>query len=343
MKSVLLVNQGLSANLGDKAILFSLRNYFESKNYKVDISGFTHYVESNLEIDGWENYTQKRALDIPIALKWRIKAKHRLESEISKINKHYDYLVIGGGQLIKSRCYFPYAMSSWIDMSCGIADKRMLIGVGADESFSTAETMVYKRVLSKFDEIIVRDSFSKNVLKDTFGANSVLAPDVAFLLYFYFRSVKKENNCSIVMPFDYRTYRYHFQHDICYETYMKKWADIIEEELNNYKNVRLMYTTIEDKRECFQVYKRLGDAKNRVKVQPAHSLDGFMNELFNADHIISGRMHALILGMISGCRVDAFYVSKKIESFVEEYLLNSFDVESYAIQIKQRLDSCFGE
>ena len=75
MKKVLIVNQGLSANIGDKAILLALTKYFGSRGYQVSIQGFTHYYETKIDDIDYKQYRQTRKFDLPILLKWNLKAK----------------------------------------------------------------------------------------------------------------------------------------------------------------------------------------------------------------------------------------------------------------------------
>lgn len=344
MKKVLLVNQGFSANIGDKAILMSLKTYLERANYEVDIIGFTHYTNIDIEENDWQAYTQERIIDFPISFKWYMKGKNRLENEMRKINKYYDYLVIGGGQLIKTKCYFPYAMSTWVDNADRFAAKKMLIGVGADPSFSKQEVALYKESLNKFDKILVRDKFSQAYIQNNFGVKSDVIPDVAFLLKKYIYHNSYIRNCSVVMPYDYRTYKYHFHNGGKHEEYVKEWTKLIEKSIQNFGHVKLMYSTIEDKKECYYVFDSLCKAiKENVSIVPSNNVSDFVYELSLANEVYSARMHALLIGLISGCKVYPIKVSNKISTFELEYINSGIDVNNYAEKVKQKLDGIFEE
>ena len=344
MKNVLIVNQGLSSNIGDKAIMNSLKQYFESKQFDVSVMGFTQFVETAVDEDGWQTYKQTRRIDLPNILKWNIKGKKRLLSELKKIDRCYDYVVIGGGQLIKTDCYFPYAMIEWAKKASVCSNAKYLIGVGADNSFTIPEISNYKCALKMFDGIVVRDINSKNVLHKIFDVDSDDMPDVAFLLRYYFSGRRPKSNASIVMPYDYNTYKYHFHNKKNRETYTRMWIDIIKAELEKNRDVKLMYTTIEDKQECYFIFDQMKYIdKDRIEIVSASSLSDFIQKMSEAIEIYAGRMHALILGMIAGSKVNPIIVSNKIANFEKEYIKNGYDVNEYALMVKQKLDVLFEE
>lgn len=343
MKKILLVNQGLSSNIGDKAILLALKKYFEDKGCLTEVAGFTHFENTEIKDIDCYKYVQERIIDLPVMIKWNIKMKNRLRNEMVKYAQEYDYVVVGGGQLIKSHCYFPYALDMWADFAEKRAKRSVLIAVGIDPSFSGYEKKIIQRAINKFDFFTVRDKRSKERAKFFFDKEVIEFPDVAFLLEKYFRyNSENKREDVVVMPFDYATYKYHFKNDKKSKEYDLFWLQLIQHILENNPTVKLMYTTAEDKRECFRIFEKLS-LENQMKVELYHvnSVEDILKKFSSATDIYSARMHALILGMVAGAKVHSINISDKIESFEKEFILSEKKVVEYAKEITKELDKIF--
>lgn len=340
MKKVLIVNQGLSANIGDKAILLALTKYFGSRGYQVSIQGFTHYYETKIDDIDYKQYRQTRKFDLPILLKWNLKAKTNLEKKLSEITDKYDLLIIGGGQLIKSRCYFPFALEKWINTGRSIAKNIFLVGVGLDPSFTMLEKRKIKNSLKLVDGIFVRDSRSRIRLKKIFDFDSELIPDVAFILKKYIKFANYTRSGTVIMPFDYYTYRYHFKNKKSRTEYDAYWIDMIKEHAAANEDIKLMYTTIEDKRECFRIFDLLPKyLQDVVTIVEVNTVEEIVFEFLKTKNIYSARMHALILGLVAGTTVHSINFSDKLEAFEKEFILSSENADDYADKVIGLLDS----
>lgn len=334
MKRVLIVNQGKSANLGDKAIRLVLKKYFEEAGYEVSNAGYTHFEENTIGDFDISNYKMVRRFDFPVLIKWILKKRRELRQEMQKYRGNYDYFILGGGQLVKSKCYFPYAFAAWTRFGRKYAKHKYIIGVGSDTDLKWCDRKKYRYHLKEYERILVRDTESFQTIKNLGIKNVSSMPDVAYLMCGYLEKdlVQKEerDEISLIMIFDYNTYKYHFHEELDFDAYRLFWEDKIRQELELNHKVLLGYTTVEDKKQTIEIYNTLPEIyKNQVHILDLDNLDDLMKELMTVKYIYSGRMHALILGMTMGCEVHGIPVSDKLRIFENEYLMASLSAEDY--------------
>lgn len=321
MKKVLLVNQGFSNNLGDKLIAYSLGLFLNESGFEVQKAGFTCFQETDIGKINFNSYKAERKMDLPIWMKWFLKKKRATQKYISSFGDDYDYLIIGGGQLLKTACYFPYALRKWIDFGKKHARKIILIGVGADSSFSQIEKKIYIKSLKECERIIVRDSFSQKILSEIFGVESSVLPDVAFLYSKSMIGHFRDELYPVVMPFDFDTYKYHFKNTKTFEEYYFEWKKYIDDELEKCDRVMLAYTTSEDKKACYLLKDYLGKQYNsKVLIKETDSLDSLIDCISHATKLYTSRMHAMIIGYMMNKDIECVSVSQKTDQFKKEFL-----------------------
>lgn len=344
MKKILIVNQGFSNNLGDKLISRSMSFYFKNKGYIVRNAGFTWFQEVKIENIDYRRYKAERKYDLPIKVKWVLKKKRYVQKNIEKYIDYYDFLIIGGGQLIKTNCYFPYAMREWVEFGKKYAKKIILLGVGADEKFSFIEKRIYAYNFAQCDSIVVRDTYSKKVLKKLFNVDSIVLPDMAFLSSRWLKSRNIEEINPVVMPFDFGTYSIHFKNKENYLSYQEKWKKIIDKELLINKKVILCYTTPEDKRECYNLTAYLGKTyENSVKIEKTDDLGQLIDCISKASIVYTSRMHAMIISMMLNKTVESLCISKKTEQFRDEYLESLDSIGTLCEKIEFNVNNILGK
>lgn len=82
---ILLINQGYSDNLGDKAIKYMLMVMLKKLDHQVEFCGFTQFVEQSLEFSNKKDVSGNKILlklkkSLPVSLKWKV----RKERDIKK-------------------------------------------------------------------------------------------------------------------------------------------------------------------------------------------------------------------------------------------------------------------
>ena len=170
MKKVLIINQGFTQNIGDKAISFALKRFFEEKGYTVITAGYAYsYRKRDISepkdkclIDNKEdsNTTLSQMCKFLKEIKENLLnnsigqllsyikiSRKRLKNHINEVSDEYDLAIIGGGQLIKNNNLFPFAFKDWSRFLINHANKIAVVGVGVNPNFSNLEKFIYKKYL----------------------------------------------------------------------------------------------------------------------------------------------------------------------------------------------------
>jgi polysaccharide pyruvyl transferase WcaK-like protein len=364
MKKILLVNEGFSDNLGDQAIKQSLKEFFKNKNYKVD---FKHYSNPNLNKLIEYNYlnttkSTNKLLQLRIKyrkniffnfflifrnhlklIKWFLINRKRINKIL--IDGNYCAIVIGGGQLINSSYrissnIFSIISYSWSEMARINKIPLFFVGIGVAGRFNKLEKYLYQKSLNTALSIWVRDEFSKKILLNDFSISSDIIPDVAFYLS-QERDYVKES-LALVGIYSFHEYSIKFDKEkISIEEYYKEWVAKVKYYINKNIEVKLFFTTKTDaiETEFFQNY--LESQNILIDIVDSSSLK-VLNRFFEkAEYVYSGRMHALILALKKGCKVDAFLISDKLMSFQKDYIDAGVDPLNLKEEIIHSLDKEF--
>ncbi|WP_348823533.1 polysaccharide pyruvyl transferase family protein [Flavobacterium aestuarii] len=343
MKKILIVNEGFSDNLGDQAIKKSMLKLFVDLGYEVDFYYYSKPLITSCPNYYYLNSSKKTSRLIQLRLKWKnniilnlglifknylavlkwyFKNKNLIKERIK--SNEYHYVIIGGGQLINSSdrispSLFSIAAFTWAKYT-NKSVKLCFVGIGVAAKFNFFEFFLYKRALKKAVKIWVRDEFSKQVLSEKFQVVSEVIPDVAF--YLFVEEDKIKNNLALVGIFSFHEYNVkHNKDKITIDSFYNSWVEKIQNLISLGYDVGLFYTTQTDSIESinFQEYLKANYGLD-IPLLNANSLSDLNQIFYNASFVYSGRMHALILGMNQNCTVEAFLTSKKLSSFVKEYI-----------------------
>lgn len=346
MKRVLIINQGKSENLGDKAINISLEQLFKEQGFLVDTAGYSQTYEQYMSTMDINRNTGLRSLIkkyTPIPIVWLFKYRSKINNEFTQIShsKSYDLVVIGGGQLIKTKCVFVYALMTWInilkkELNCPI----ILLGVGADNNYSTLEKLIYKKIIPKIDDVYVRDNKSKLIFSEVFQQESKIIPDVVFSYHKFFPAQTLDKKLFTVMIYDYKTLKNHFGTEHSKQDYYNEWKNLILENVRDGMEIVLAYTAIGDKYETMNFASYLRDKSQlNFKVVETDELDSLVNILQRTEILLTGRMHGMILGINYRAEVIPYVISPKIAAFVDDYLKNGYELESYNKKINEVIEN----
>ncbi|QBA22738.1 polysaccharide pyruvyl transferase family protein [Chryseobacterium indologenes] len=358
-KEILIINQGyIRSNLGDQAIRVSMNRFFKEKNYLIDYSFLTapndyrdplpdtNYIKNNYTAKN--NY--KKGLRIKIVLsiiKWFIV---NLPSIISNLNKKkYKYVVIGGGQLINSsNSFYPHSFSYsiylWSFFSKLLNRKLIFVGVGANRKFNFWENFFYKKALQNASHVIVRDQYTRESLKKNFYVDSVIMPDIAFYDYDEIKNIKSRKFLAVNI-YSYEEYNQNYNSNKeSITSYYNRWIELIKENMEG-DEIVLFSTTPTDYYENCQFVGYLKENKifNGKKIILENITDlRDINELYdNSYKVISGRMHAILIGIKKGAVPIVFEISDKLSTFKREYIDNGIRLKENKNQIKDTLDKYF--
>ncbi len=349
MKNALLINEGYSDNLGDQAINKSVDALFRDLGFQTSFLYFSKPAQASLP--NYQYRKQHSAIKKPSKFSnikgiiyiwfWLHKNKKAVIERLKK--EPLDVVAFGGGQLINSSGKLSpsgFAISLfWITKLIKKYSnaKIFLIGVGSSGNFGKVESYLYKKAMKRIDGVWVRDQYSREVFKSFFRRDARVIPDLAFYNSSGSKVVqaKKENLALIsITSYDEVFLKYFQGKEYSKDLYFQEIYGAIKDYRDKGSSVKLFYTTLTDAQECVEFKEwAIHSHKNEIEICEVNDLESLSQYFDNASFVYSARMHALILGMKSGCEVKAFLISQKLRSFNEEYILSSRKVEALSEQI----------
>ncbi len=333
MKKVLLINQFNSDNLGDNLLSNMLSRYLEKKNIEVNNIGYALDKEQrvNYNVTTVTSY-QKFKRKAPNFLKYHFLFKRNLKRTLSRINlADYSGIIIGGGQLIKHKTVFSYCFNFWSSIARKNNIPLFIYGVGVDSNLSQSEINRYSKGIKYARFINCRDLESQQAFEELFNVKAVVSPDVAFSLIV---PNKRKENIMVVMPYNYEVARHSFGYEITEDNYYTDLYDKVKQFYNNDYKIVLSATTTSDARECLNFKKYLETKEISVELCEAQKIDDLINLFSRSKVILTGRMHAMIMGLCSDNKIIPIVISHKIRTFEKEYLNDNYNYE----QIKEYSD-----
>lgn len=339
MTKVLIANQFNSDNLGDKLLNDCLIMQLQKVGIYSDNAGFAQIAKQEVI------YATKRGRiativsfvkrHLPAGIKYYLGYKHRLNKVFNQINSNeYSAIIVGGGQLLKHDSVFMYCLAAWVEYARRSNTPIYLFGIGIDYGMTFKEILFYKKIISDIDFINVRDHESQNLFQEYFCRKVDISADIAFSYEFKDKGYKRDS--IVVMPYNYKTAQKSFGMKITKERYYKELRTQIQELVDNQliSTVFITATTSADAQESILFANYLMKTGLQVSIQQIQTYDELISLLQRATCIISGRMHAMIMGLICGCRIYPIEVSNKIREFKNEYLKDEFDIHQTIMSIE---------
>ncbi|MGN7503739.1 MAG: polysaccharide pyruvyl transferase family protein [Alphaproteobacteria bacterium] len=324
---IVIVSESNSDNIGDVLIERSLKQFLTQElNIKTVLSlPFANAVkEKSISINSprktnrRQRYEKIKKNTVYRLLSWlynNIKLLRREEFKCANL------VIIGGGQLILSNNTFPYALFVWCLGSKLCGKKVMILSVGAGESFTNGETFLIKTALKLADYISFRDMSSIHKAQQLFGISAKHIPDLAYTSKIINCQRSESNKTCVICITDYAVYcRYRAETngpELSHSEYLGTWAAIYENAIEDGYSVKFAWTTHKDKLETENLLSAL---KLPSIGKSELTLNQFIEIIESSTKMVSGRMHALIIGHLANVEVIPYIISKKIYDFNEEYL-----------------------
>lgn len=353
---VLIVNECGSDNIGDRALAYGMHKAFFDDGFIVDMADYScrsinEHAEPSFGLKGSCNGMKSFLYRIcRKAIRWMpgflygfVWACYRFRKVLRYSQGNYDLVVLGGGQLILSNRVFPFLIYMWVTLFKFRGAKVFLVAVGVGETFTWLEKMLVKTALKKADGFYVRDNRSIRNSEKIFGIVPRYCPDSAFYLA-EDRGRQENANYSpdqerfaLVCPVDYDVYvRYANEmsrdRQPTWDSYLAEWQNIINDKIYHGYKVILSSTTMQDHEVARELFRKYNEYEDKVLLaEYSSSYLEFVKLIRKSSIVVSGRMHALILGMTQSKNIEPYYISKKIKGFVDEY--RCADVLSLKIEI----------
>lgn len=351
------MNQGHTDNLGDKAIAKVMEYYltYDKKN-TVILAPFIAYEDFSEIVCGGQvakNKNQTNILNGNKNRSWKFQINRfwgrilpesivdiiKEKKAISKFldsYEHFDAVIIGGGELIKSHHPFTYAFLVWIAyikkrFDCPIA----IWGVSSDEKFSVFDQIIYKYVMKNCCYIGVRDLRTREIIKNLYHVEVEYSPDIVFE-YNDIYPCEIENNNDVL--FFLNAFE---EVNSKYSTETNYFERFIEKIPYNCSRLKIGFATQSDYFEAVRFYKYLvNDLKYDEKIvilKKTFTVSEMVDVVAHCGTLISGRMHPMIIGLQLGKEVIPIAVKEKLKVFEEEWR-NADIGESVRKQIENQID-----
>jgi polysaccharide pyruvyl transferase WcaK-like protein len=343
LKKVLLINEGFSNNLGDRAINLSIKRVLELNECNVECVDFVGcdveeidisetIKEANAKVKLLRKITPMFIRTIRAQIKW-------LRKELNLVKRYcvneYDFIIIGGGQLILSNFYFPMAMYIWVNKFARKKNVKIyIIGVGAGDVYTFIDKYLYKRSLAKVNKLFVRDNKSIEILEDLLSVKAEFIPDMAFYLEYVYPKYKKSTNKALVGIVDYQVYKLYNKEYKSEIHYIEEWIEEIKKICDEGYEVELFYTTPEDYLQSIKLKKQYEEKYNHsFKINKCNNLKELASVIQSAEKLISARMHGLIIAMNYGVKITPYEISNKIKTFNNEYIKTDVSIKELQEEI----------
>ncbi|MCT4643191.1 MAG: polysaccharide pyruvyl transferase family protein [Bacteriovoracaceae bacterium] len=318
--NVLVVNESISDNLGDQLIHSSIMRELERISNIIQIStcGYSKGGRTYPEINVFPSKKKQKIPSllkkiVPSKIKWVLKNFFRV---LKKGKQKYDLVLIGGGQLILSNSSFAISMYFWTFILKLFGNKKIvLLSVGCGDRFSTLDKVLFQKALSRVDFIYVRDEMSQRQLKKFFNQDSKLVVDMAYL-YEVEKKNLDDNDCIALGITDFEVYKRYNSIELTKEEYYESWLDLVHSSGVSINDVRLFYTTSRDREETISFSRYVSENYSlSLKIVETCTLDKLLEFIGQTKVVFSGRMHGLIAGVISNCKVVTYPISSKLREF----------------------------
>ncbi|MGY8900601.1 MAG: polysaccharide pyruvyl transferase family protein [Paraglaciecola sp.] len=335
MKTVLIVNECASDNIGDHAISFGVLQLIRDLNVNAE-SAYFSTKKSKLKTNGKvATRTAFSVLKEVLSKNKFLSFFHWFVTNISRvyqsISKTQEAVILGGGQLLLTGRAFPVAIFTWVMISKLKSKNVYILGVGCGEKFSWLEKRLISTALKNAKSIYVREHESVEKLSQNFGVTAKCCPDLAFGLTPLNCHDKTKISRAVVSVTDISVHnRYAKELNrtplYCHQTYIDMWFDMLMKEVNengvNIEELVFSSTTESDARFTKMLYNRVVESKaslSLIIIDEVQNLDDYRRLISESNFVFSGRMHTLILAKIEGVRIVPWIISKKIDNFLLGY------------------------
>lgn len=317
MRRILLINQGHTDNLGDQAINAVLATFLRSYGADVISVPYESYVEDRVHFDFDRKHLLPRTVRHLSAV-----MNHWNRARIRGILDNSGDVaaaVIGGGELLAvSHLGFASALPVWCDELASRGIPIVMTGVSGDfVAGSRAKRFAW--ALRHCTYVSVRDRKTERILRDEYGIRASYHPDVVFSYTRLFpesiHTHPRDTQLCVPVRFEANHFTSMGLHDEhAYMDYLAKTIPHGEKSLPV-----LVSSTVGSETYPDHVAQELRARGLQADACTGLVLPEFIDVLNRTGFLLSGRMHACILGLQYGCDVHAIPYREKLAVFAEEY------------------------
>jgi len=348
----LLINRGWSDNLGDQAIKLTMEALFNTDSIELDFrdliknqnkSAMKYEIKTKKGKRSLIKHIFKPIINYEVIQKilWLFK-----NSNIKKFLKsnNYNFVIIGGGQLLHSNVLFPIALYAWVNYfkKFNKNAKVILFGVGAVSEYNLQNKLLLSKVFQSVDIVYVRDYESIQYLENNFQIKSYYCPDVVFCVSNFIEKKMLDHSEKTILYgiTEFERFRKYdkgiFSNEIdYYEFCYEQLGKYIKEGFK----VKLFYTTVHDKYEVEHFLNFVSSKyQQQYEVAKTYNVQELILEIQKSYMIVSARMHPLIIGLSYNKKVVPIEISQKLKSFKALYSSEKFNLREIQNQIANSVE-----
>lgn len=342
---ILLINQGHTDNLGDRAIAETMTDLVRSEYPDANIVSMPYIPDEQptdmaaektkpVQFCSEERISALRKIVRGVKRAIRNRGAEPLHEHYERVirerlgNESFDFAVIGGGELIKGNKHpFYYSLLAWttvlMERGCPVA----LLGVSSDARFTRQECRELHDALSKCTRVMVRDKKTVDVFMNQLHVTCGYAPDVVFSYRFLHRQdngMPSDKDHDAVCVYSYHELTEALKNRYTLHEYYEMWYQLMLQHVKH--PVKLLYTTYSDYCESTRFQQWMHDEKHvDCTLASIDDTSDYLKELSDCDTLISGRMHSMIFALQYGTQIVPIPIKSKLATFKQEWQNNAFD------------------
>lgn len=339
MKRILILNEIGSCNIGDAAIARGINDAVstECDNVKID----NYYLQRGCFFDNYKpshlSSQSAKTVSLPVPLfiyhfAWSARYLYRVIKDIRRIKVASMAIFGGGGLIMNNRLQFPTSMLIFSLIFRLLKIPYAISGVSLSGEIYGLSKLLFRYVFSGAFHIDIRDPISLSKFEKIFNINAKLGADYAFAI-----SLNKKCSTKDTVDFDVL-----LNISSAIEQRQKYSAMIIRFLSENPSLKVLIATTGEHSDRQFAT------ELHRAHLSTSHTIafpDDFMEFIALARRsrfVLASRLHAGILGLLSGTKTSIIDVGYKQTGFFQGINLanNVVDASSTAtIDLIEKMSS----
>lgn len=373
-KSILIIGEVESQNLGDQAIFFSLKSELLLKGLDVEgeclsckpvnktISTNTYEPKSKIKQLHTKLYSKYRIYTKIFNLVSHLKNRNGKKEDLIKKIAQSDIVIIGGGQLLQNNNWsFPLDLHLVATILETLNKPLFIVGCGVGGKNWDVLSKFCLRALLKYKNlqgIYVRDEQSIKNLNDNFSVSSTFIPDPAITIADHLKKDRTLKNSDlrlglgIISPSMLNRNKHLVKYSK--DDHINFWTDMINK-LEN-KGYKLSLFTTGDRSDYFFAEELKSKCKLEfgieIELYPnANTLEQLTEQMLSFNKIISMRLHSHIIaysyqipsyGVIWDNKVEEFanYTESRFafsEKLDGDYFINLVESKTEELRVSPQI------
>lgn len=137
----------------------------------------------------------------------------------------------------------------------------------------------------------------------------------------------------------YNVYKTHNKKKITQRKFFDTWIELLSRNHIKINQIVLFYTTELDRKTSIKFKEHVLETYNiSLRILETNTINSLVNEIAQSKLVISGRMHALILGIVYNSNFISYPISGKLIEFDRMFNNQNLDLKRIQKQIQKQLN-----